>query len=112
MVGGPNDQPVELIPQKGDGALALRVLESAAQVLATTPFDHHSLEQALRQAAASLGLKPGPMFQPIRVAVCGRKNAPPLFETMAVLGREVCLNRIREAEATLESISTAPRVEQ
>ncbi len=32
------------------------------------------------------------MFQPIRVAVCGRKNAPPLFETMVVLGREVCLD--------------------
>jgi glutamyl-tRNA synthetase len=65
--------------------------------VAATPFDHDSLEQALRQAAASLGLKPGPMFQPIRVAVCGRKNAPPLFETMTVLGREVCLERIREA---------------
>ena len=34
------------------------------------------------------------MFQPIRVAVCGRKNAPPLFETLAVLGRETCLHRI------------------
>jgi glutamyl-tRNA synthetase len=44
------------------------------------------------------------MFQPIRVAVCGRKNAPPLFETMVVLGREVCLARIREAEARLKDI--------
>ena len=43
------------------------------------------------------------MFQPIRVAVCGRKNAPPLFETMAVLGRDVCLERIRHAEARLQS---------
>jgi len=55
------------------------------------------------QAAASLGLKPGPMFQPIRVAVCGRKNAPPLFETMAVLGRDVCLARISQAEESLPS---------
>ena len=37
------------------------------------------------------------MFQPIRVAVCGRKNAPPLFETLEVLGREKTLARIREA---------------
>jgi glutamyl-tRNA synthetase len=44
------------------------------------------------------------MFQPIRVAVCGRKNAPPLFETMAVLGREVCLTRIRQAETNLQSL--------
>ena len=96
--------PAELIPQKGDAALALRILEHAREILATIPFDHDSLNQALRAAAASLGLKAGPMFQPIRVAVCGRKNAPPLFETMAILGRELCLARIRQAETSLQSI--------
>ena len=95
--------PAELIPQKGDAALALRVLTHALEVLATTSFDHDSLDKALREAAASLGLKAGPMFQPIRVAVCGRKNAPPLFETMVVLGRELCLARIQQAEKNLET---------
>ena len=66
-------------------------------MLAATPFDHASLEAALRAAAGRLGLKAGPMFQPIRVAVCGRKNAPPLFQTMEVLGRDVCLERISQA---------------
>jgi len=37
------------------------------------------------------------MFQPIRVAVCGRKNAPPLFETLQVLGKETTLKRIEQA---------------
>jgi glutamyl-tRNA synthetase len=97
--------PAELIPQKGDAALARRVLETAQKVLAETPFDHDSLDKALREAAASLGLKAGPMFQPIRVAVCGRKNAPPLFETLVVLGREVCLARIQQAEARLETLN-------
>ncbi len=96
--------PMELVPQKGDAALARRVLIRAQEVLAATAFDHDSLDQALRAAAVDLGLKAGPMFQPIRVAVCGRKNAPPLFETMAVLGRAVCLERIRQAEASLESL--------
>jgi glutamyl-tRNA synthetase len=97
--------PTELIPQKGDPALARRVLQTAEQVLAKTDFDHDSLDKALRETAASLGLKAGPMFQPIRVAVCGRKNAPPLFETMVVLGRDVCLARIRQAQTLLESLS-------
>jgi glutamyl-tRNA synthetase len=97
--------PAELIPQKGDAAMTRRVLETAQKVLAETPFDHDSLDKSLRETAASLGLKAGPMFQPIRVAVCGRKNAPPLFETMVVLGREVCLARIREAEARLETFN-------
>jgi glutamyl-tRNA synthetase len=96
--------PAELIPQKGDAALARRVLQHALEVLPTVNFDHDSLDQALRQAAASLGLKAGQAFQPIRVAVCGRKNAPPLFETMAVLGRETCLARIHQAEASLQSL--------
>jgi glutamyl-tRNA synthetase len=101
--------PAELIPVKkgestGDAALARRVLEAAQQLLATVPFDHDSLDKALREAAASLGLKAGPMFQPIRVAVCGRKNAPPLFETMVVLGRDVCLVRIQRALANLQQL--------
>ena len=98
--------PAELIPPKGgDAALARRVLERALEVLATTSFDHDSLDQALRAAASQLGLKAGPMFQPIRVAVCGRKNAPPLFETMVVLGRDVCLERIRQAVEKLQTAS-------
>jgi glutamyl-tRNA synthetase len=97
--------PAELIPAKGgDAAMALRVLQYAQEVLATTAFDHDSLDQALRAAASHLGLKAGQAFQPIRVAVCGRKNAPPLFETLAVLGRDVCLARIRQAEESLQSL--------
>ena len=96
--------PAVLIPQKSDAAMTRRVLEKAQDIVWRTTFDHDSLDHALREAAASLGLKAGPMFQPIRVAVCGRKNAPPLFETMVVLGREVCLARIKQAEAKLESL--------
>ena len=96
--------PAELIPPKGgDAAIALRVLEHAQVVLAQTDFTHDALDQALRAAASHLGLKAGPTFQPIRVAVCGRKNAPPLFETLVVLGRETCLARLRQAEASLKS---------
>jgi len=84
--------------------MARRVLQHALEVLPTVTFDHDSLDQALRAAASHLGLKAGQAFQPIRVAVCGRKNAPPLFETMAVLGRDLCLARISMAEARLQSL--------
>lgn len=87
--------PAELIPQKGDAAMAARVLSKAKDVFtAVATFDHGTLESALRIAADELKLKAGQMFQPIRVAVCGRKNAPPLFETLAVLGRETVLTRV------------------
>ena len=87
----------ELIPQKGDRGMVRRALEKAQQVLPGVEFKHDPLDQGLRAAAQELGLKAGQMFQPIRVAICGRKNAPPLFETMEVLGKEVCLKRIGQA---------------
>jgi glutamyl-tRNA synthetase len=87
----------ELIPQKGDAAMALRVLERAREILPIAEFTAPGLEEALRAEAGRLGVKAGQMFQPIRVAVCGRRNAPPLFESMAVLGRETCLERIDQA---------------
>lgn len=93
----PPYDPAELIPQKGDAAMAKKVLQKAQTVLPHVEFKHDPLDQALRAAAQELGLKAGQMFQPIRVAVCGRKNAPPLFETLEVVGKEMTLHRLQEA---------------
>jgi glutamyl-tRNA synthetase len=94
----------ELIPKKGDAALALRVLEKAQAVLAAAEFSHDGLEAALRAAAGELGVKAGQMFEPVRVAVCGRKTAPPLFGTLEVLGRDACLARIDQAIGKLKTL--------
>ena len=93
----------ELIPDKGDAAMALRALECAAGVLPGNEFTHDSLEAALRDAAKGLGIKAGQMFLPIRVAVCGRKTAPPLFGTLEALGKETSLARIARAIEKLKS---------
>jgi glutamyl-tRNA synthetase len=100
----PPYETTELIPKKGDAALALRVLEKAREVLAVAEFTHDGLEAALRAASAELEIKAGQMFEPIRVAVCGRKTAPPLFGTVEVLGRELCLERIGNAIQKLKEI--------
>jgi glutamyl-tRNA synthetase len=94
----------ELIPKKGDAAMALKVLEQAAATLATAEFTHDGLEAALRADSVTLGIKAGQMFEPIRVAACGRKNAPPLFSTLEVLGRETVLERVGKATEKLKSI--------
>jgi glutamyl-tRNA synthetase len=98
----PPYDPAELIPQKGDKPMALTVLLTAREILAEAVFSHAGLETALRGGAEQLKIKAGQMFQPIRVAVCGRKNAPPLFETLEVLGRETCLERITKAIEMLQ----------
>ncbi len=100
----PPYDPAELIPKKGDAALALRVLEKAREALAAAEFSHDGLETALRSAAEVLGIKAGQMFEPIRVAVCGRKTAPPLFGTLEVLGRDTSLKRVGKAIEKLKTI--------
>ncbi|MGH9531101.1 MAG: glutamate--tRNA ligase [Terriglobales bacterium] len=101
----------QLAPQKGDLAMARKVLERSREVLAQTEFDHQAIDQALRAAAQELGLKPGQMFQPIRVAVCGRNAAPPLFETLEVLGREKALMRIDQALGRIRQSSGVATIE-
>jgi glutamyl-tRNA synthetase len=99
----PPYDPGELIPQKGDAVMAKRVLQRAKEVFANVEFKHDPLDQSLRTAAQELGIKAGQMFQPIRVAACGRKNAPPLFETLEVLGRETTLKRIEQAISQIKA---------
>lgn len=98
----PDYDPAELIPKKGDTETARLALRRAADVLAEIEFDRETINTTLRAAAKEVGLKAGQMFQPIRVAVCGRKVAPPLFETLEVLGRETALKRIDQALEKLE----------
>jgi glutamyl-tRNA synthetase len=100
----PPYDPADLIPKKGDAALALRALQHACGVLATAEFTHDGLDAALRAAAETLGIKAGQMFEPIRVAVCGRKTAPPLFATLEVMGRDTSLRRIHQAIEKLKSL--------
>ena len=96
--------PKELIPKKTDNSTTITALEKAAEVLAGTEFTHDALDAALRQAAEELGLKVGQMFQPIRVAVCGRKASPPLLETLEVVGQETTVERIKQAASFLKNI--------
>jgi glutamyl-tRNA synthetase len=74
---------------------ALKVAQEKLSLLES--FDHDSLEGTLRPLADELGLNAGQLFSPLRVATTGRTAAPPLFETMVVLGKERCLERIRVA---------------
>ncbi len=66
-------------------------------------WDHETLEGAIRPLAEELALKTGDLFGLIRVAVTGRTAAPPLFETMAVLGRERAVARLESAVRRLEA---------
>jgi glutamyl-tRNA synthetase len=96
-------EALSLIGKKMTAGTTLEALKAAQKKLsALENFDHGSLEGTLRPLAEELGLKTGQLFSPLRVAITGRTAAPPLFETMVVLGRDRCLQRLRVAVKRLE----------
>lgn len=85
--------------QKVFPAEASLLLESSAAVLKETePYTEVNIEKNLRALAEKLKLKPKKLFQLIRVAVSGRTVSPPLFETLALLGKEKVLTRLAKAK--------------
>ena len=82
----------------GRPAEAATAIEAVMSGLAaSTDWDEEGLEGVIRPLADNLGLKTGDLFGLIRVAVTGRTAAPPLFQTMALLGMERCLARLHSA---------------
>jgi glutamyl-tRNA synthetase len=93
-----------LVGKKMTAETSLEALKAAEERLSSLEsFGHDLLEDTLRHLAGDLGLKTGQLFGLLRVATTGRSATPPLFDTMAVLGKERCLKRIRAAVAKLGS---------
>jgi len=90
----------------GDPAAAAEALTAVIdRIEGVEPWAHEVLEAALRPLAEELGVKAGDLFGVIRVAVTGKTAAPPLFETLEVLGRERTIERLRTANGWLASTS-------
>jgi len=78
------------------------LLEAARAALVDAPaFDLASLESALGSLPERLDVKPGKLYQPIRVAITGSTVSPGIFESLAALGREESLSRIDSAISRL-----------
>jgi glutamyl-tRNA synthetase len=74
------------------------MLEKLAGALDALPeWNHDACEAASRGVATAEGVKAGLLINATRVAIVGRAVAPPLFETMIVLGKERVVARLRRA---------------
>jgi len=75
---------------------ALAAAEKALDGLGT--WSHEEIARVLRAALITgLGLQRGVAFTPVYVAVTGRSVAPPLFDSIELLGREKTLDRLARA---------------
>ncbi|HEY3725668.1 MAG TPA: glutamate--tRNA ligase [Solirubrobacteraceae bacterium] len=94
---GPVDDPAafEKTICRDGGAETLAQARHA--LAAAEPFDAATVESALRGVVQRTGLKPGKVFQPVRVAIAGQTVSPGIFESVALLGRDETLSRIDRA---------------
>ena len=87
-----------LLSSELDAKSATHAIEIVLHKLeAAEAWDVSPLEDILRPLAAELNLSTGKFFGLLRVATTGRTAAPPLFQTMAVLGKQRCLKRLTTA---------------
>jgi glutamyl-tRNA synthetase len=83
---------------------APEALETAREALgAADGFGPEAVEAALSPLPDRLGVKPGKVYQPIRVAISGGTVSPGIFESVAALGRDESLRRIDAALARLRT---------
>jgi len=81
--------------------VAERLLVAADRLAEVEPFSEEALESALRGLAEELGVGFGKLAQPLRVAVTGTRVSPPIFGTLAVVGKERVIERLRKAASEL-----------
>lgn len=95
--------PASLAFVAKDAEGAREVLDAALGALSSlSEWRTESIEACLRAALVEgLGRKPKVAFTPVRVGITGRRVSPPLFETMEILGRESCLDRLRSLDELL-----------
>jgi glutamyl-tRNA synthetase len=80
---------------KGDAGRALTA--SRDRLAGLDGFGEAEVEAALAGLPDELGMKPGKVFQPIRVALTGTTVSPGIFESVAALGRDSVLERLDRA---------------
>ncbi len=85
-----------------DGALPL-LTEALEALRGASSFEPEELETALGRILAERDVKPGKLYQPIRVAITGTSVSPGIFESLAVLGKERSLERIERAVGRLST---------
>ncbi len=89
----PNERAQALLDKAPEG-----YLKAAADALdACREWDTERITEALDALAASAGLNRTKGWQPVRAAVTGSNVSPPLPESLALLGRDRTIARLRAA---------------
>jgi glutamyl-tRNA synthetase len=99
------DALAALVPKGRTPAETQKLLRALVEEQLDPLFDwrKEALEPAIRGFAEKAGWPAAELFMTLRVATTGRAASPPLFETLAVLGKETCRRRLRRAAEILKT---------
>jgi glutamyl-tRNA synthetase len=73
--------------------------EISDELKAVDPWTVEGTERVIRAFAERKGVKLGGIAQPLRAALTGRTTSPPIFDVLAVLGRDETLGRLGDQVA-------------
>jgi glutamyl-tRNA synthetase len=77
-----------------------QLLARLTEALEATPeWNHDACDHALRALAESVNVKAGLLINATRVAIVGQPVAPPLFDTMVILGKDRVIRRLKASQA-------------
>ena len=97
--------PETLVGKKMTSATSAEAVRRSVEIIEPLPeITHKTAEQPLRDLANDLGIKAGQLFGILRSAVTGQTVSPPLFESMAIIGKEKVLERLHKAIKVLEGM--------
>jgi glutamyl-tRNA synthetase len=95
----------QMVPKGRSPAETQKLLRALVEeeLDALLEWRHDGVEAALRRFAEAKGWPAAELFMAVRVAATGRAASPPLFETLAVLGKETVRRRLRRATEVLKA---------
>ena len=99
IYGPRSERTARLVEQMEERERTESALRQAQRLEAVAQFDMATTEKTFRELVAELGIPSGDLVHPVRLAISASDVGPGLFETMAVLGRDLTVERLKNAYA-------------
>ena len=107
---GEIDYPEEILQEYLSDKDTLLWLEEIYRALeGVSDFSVKNLEDVFKRFIQEKNIKFKAIAQPLRVAISGMTVTPGIFETMAIMGKELTLKRLREGLEKAKKMGTVPR---
>jgi glutamyl-tRNA synthetase len=98
-------KPDDLVGKNLTAARSSQIAQKCYDILLGLPeIKTEIAEPPLRRLIVREDLSPTQVFGILRVAITGQTISPPLFESMEIIGKAKCLERVQKAIGLLEKL--------